>query len=411
MKINKIILLMVLSTTLFSQDKIVSNFNYFGNISASKLNTQGFDLNNYNHDSVSKTLSFSPYSKLGAQLSVNYNDITFTAQGLLREERDEYKPELTWFNLKYDINDNYSVRVGRIQTKAFLHSESIDLDYLHLWTKPPVEVYRLMPVRTYNGIEFTYDTTFDRYSLNISIAPFGYYESNIYGTKNTKTSLELDNSYAASVTLESEKILYKISYSKSDTDIPDDTSMQMIVAGLSAYGNSMDRYTYRNRAAYSSSLGLQYRGDTIFIDTELAYMKSNSLLPSSRAAYMIIGYKIDKFIPFIMYAKNQNDKNYFDTSAISTIDTTSTTLKRALDDSLYLNNYSQSTASIGIKYDIDIGLAFKAQVDRIISSNYGSISASGVQASGYEKVGILSRDAGTPDKAIYAFTVGVSFAY
>ena len=411
MNLNKILFCIMLISSLVSADNIRTNFNYFGNISAAKLNSKGYDLNNYNHDSVDDNLNFSPYSKFGGQLSVSYDDFTFTAQGLIRKERGEYKPELTWFNVKYDVNDNYSVRLGRIQTKAFLHSESIDLDYLHLWAKPPVEVYRLMPIRTYHGVELTYDTTFDEYSFNISVVPFGCYESNIYGTKNTKTSLELDNSHSISITLEDDNFLYKASYSSSDTDLPDDPSMQTIMNGLSAYGHDVSRFSYQNRTGKSASLGLQYRGDNLVIDTEIARFKSTSLLPSSKAAYMIAGYKIDKFTPFIMFAKNKNDKIYFDTSSINTIDATSTALKRALDDSLYLNNYSQSTTSIGMRYDIDIGLAFKVQIDRIESSNYGSITSSTVLNTGYEKVGVLSRDAGTQDKPIYACTLGLSFAY
>lgn len=411
MNISKIILLIIFTTSLFSEDNLRTNFNYFGNLSASKLSEEGFDLNNYNHNSVDNSVSFSPYSKAGAQLSLNYKDFTFTAQALVRKKHEGYKADLTWLNLKYDVSDNFSLRVGRIQTKIFLHSESIDIDYLHLWTKPPVELYSVMPVRTYNGIELNYNNTFDEYTFNLSLVPFGVYETKINGTKDTETSLKLDNSYLMSLSLENDNFLYKISYSKTDTDIPDNDITKTINAGLSAYGNDMDRFTYMDRVGKLAAMGFQYRGDNLSIDTEIAYFKSNSLLASSKSAYIIAGYRINKFTPFLMYAQNNNDKSYYDTSSITVVDETSATLKRALDDTLYLNNYSLRTSSIGVRYDIAIGLALKAQIDRMVSKNYGDITSAGVEASGYEKVGTLSRDAGTSDKPIYAYTIGLSFAY
>ncbi len=411
MNLNKLLLLFFLVTSLFSNDKYTTNFNYFGNLSAGKLNSSGYDLNDYNHDSTNDSIGFSAYSKVAAQFSLTYDDLTFTAQGLLREKHSSLTPEITWFNIKYDINDNYALRLGRIQTKVLLNSESLDIDYLHLWAKPPVEVYRLMPVRTFNGLELSYNETIDDKSFHISIVPFGFYKSDINSNKNRDVSLKIDNSHSVSLTLENETITYKASFSKSDTNIKDLDSTLMIVNGLKAYGNDMQRYTFEDRVTYSSSFGVQYAGELFLFDTELAHFKSNSLLPTSTAAYVMLGYKMDKLTPYMIYAENKNDKSHFNTSNIKTSDDRSVALKKALNDVLYLQNYSQQTTSIGVRYDIKVGLALKTQIDRITTTNYGDISSLSIDMTGYERVGILSRDAGTRDKVIYAWTVSLSFAY
>ncbi len=411
MNLNKLLFLSLLVTSLFSENDFHTNFNYFGNLSAAKLNKSGYDLNDYNHDSVNDSLGLSAYSKVAAQVSLTYDDFTFTAQALLREKHSSLTPELTWLNIKYDINDNYTVRLGRIQTKVLLNSESLDIDYLHLWTKPPVEVYRLIPVRTFDGLELSYNQTIDDKSLHIFIMPFGFYKEHINSDKENEISLKIDKSYSVSLSLENEKFRYKASFSKSNTHIKDHDSTIMIVDGLKAYGNNTQRFTFVDRVVYSSSLGVKYRGEVFLFDTEVGHFKNNGFLPTSTAGYVMLGYKIDKFTPYMIYAENKNDKSHFDTSNIKTSDARSLAFKRALDDILYLQNYSQQTVSIGLRYDIQMGLALKAQVDRITTTNYGDISPSAIDTIGYERMGILSRDRGIRDKAIYAWTVSLSFAY
>lgn len=411
MKINNILFLLLFGSTLIASDTFDTRFNYFANISASKLNTKGFDLNDYSHNSVDNDLSFSPYSKVGAQLSLNTENLTFTAQGLLRRKHKASEFELTWLNLKYELNDKFALRLGRIQTKVLLHSESLDIDNIQLWAKPPVEVYRLMPVRTFEGLEVTYDDNFDDYHFNISLVHLAGYKDKINGSKNTESTICLDKSHSLTFTLENEMFTYKASYSSSDADIEDDASTKNLVDILRGYGNNMDRFSYEARHVDVYSLGFEYRDDTLIFDTEIVRSETNSMLPSSTGAYMLLGYKLRSIIPYIMYAENKNDKSYYDTSDIKTIDPTSTQVKRGLDDILYLSNFSQATSSIGMRYDIQAGMAFNIQLDRITSTNYGSITSNTVAGTGYEKVGVLSRDAGVEDKAIYAFTTSLSFAY
>ncbi|WP_321779048.1 hypothetical protein [Sulfurimonas sp.] len=410
MNIKQIIIFLIFTTSLVSEDQFNTRFNYFGNLSASKLSSSGFYLNNYSHDSVSSDLSLTPYSKAGAQISINNNNFTFTAQGLIRKENDNYKVELTWLNLKYDIDDNFAIRGGRIQTKMLLHSESLDIDYLQLWAKPPVEVYNLMPIRTYDGIELIYDKTFNDYTLSISAVGLASFSDNINGSIE-EVVIDVDDSHSFALELSSDMFKYKASYTKSKVNIEDDATTKTIVNGLSAYGNDMDRFTYENRTISVYSLGFQFRNNDFTLDSEIAYSQTNSLLASSIGAYMMVGYKINDFTPYIMYAENQNDKSHYDTSSIKTSDATSKALKRKLDDLLYLGNFSQSTASLGVRYDIKIGMALKMQIDRMSSTNYGSISSSTVQSVGYEKFGVISRESGTEDKDIYAFNVSFCFAY
>lgn len=412
MNIINFLLILFLVTLSFAEETSTFKFNYFGNLSATKLDSSGFNHNSYSHDSTDNKFSLTPYSKLGGQLLYNSNDLTFTLQGLVRKNHDSIKTDLTWFNVKYDINDDFAVRIGRIQTKVLLNSESLDIDYLHVWSKPPIEVYRLMPVRTFNGLELTYDTLVNDYSVNLSVVLFASNTLLINTSKNTEEDLDVDGSRSVAITVEKDALIYKASISRSNSNIDDSLFVESVVDGLEAYGNDMGRYTREDdRLGIVYSLGMSYRGEKLLFDTEIAHFDSNSLFPTTTGGYMMLGYKIEKFTPFVMYAEARSDKSYYDTSAIETSDERSTALKEHLDGILYLNNFSQKTSSLGMRYDLDTGIAFKAQVDYVKAINYGNIAPSTIALTGYERGGVLSRDAGTADKAVYMFTAGLSFAF
>jgi hypothetical protein len=400
----------LIGSTLTADQDIDLRLNYFGNISASKLNTAGYDLNDYSHNSVNNKWNFSPYSRAGLQVSVDYSDFTFTAQSLMKKGHSSYEAELTWLNVKYNISDHYTARLGRIQTKVLLYSESLDINNLQLWSKPPVEVYRLMPVRTYDGVELAYDNNFADYHLNVATVGFASYTERINGSKSTDLDVHVYNSYSLALTLGNDIFTYKASYSETIADIKDDPSTKAIVKALSNNGNDMSRYTFEDRRVEVYSLGFKYRYNAWNLDTELVRSVTNGLLPSSTAAYVILGYKVNDFTPYMLYAENKNDESYYDTNSI-VVNSDTESYRGLLNDILYLNNYSQSTFSLGTRYDIEPGMALNFQIDRLVSTNYGSISSQTVTNSGYEKVGILSRDAGISDKAIYAFTTSLNFAY
>lgn len=76
-----------------------------------------------------------------------------------------------------------------------------------------------------------------------------------------------------------------------------------------------------------------------------------------------------------------------------------------------MTNYTQKTKSIGLRYDIKPGLAFKTQIDKIETKNYGTISNTTKTQSGYERRGILARFVGVADEPVYVYSVGISFAF
>jgi hypothetical protein len=402
LKLTKIIIgSCILVSTVFSKNDVDTRFNYFGNIAASKLSQDGYSLNNYDYDNVDENIGFSSYSKIGAQLSVLYNNYTFTAQALSRKNHDEYDTELTWFNAKYDFNNNFSLKVGRIHTSVLLNSNSIDIDYVHLWAKAPDEVYRLQGINTLDGIELTYKNYVGEYDYTVVFTPYAKSTTNLNTSEDTIEEAILDNGSFLKVSVEKDDLLLQASYAKADLNLPsEDSSLIALRDALSSYGNDVSRFSYADKKFTAWTVGLKYDSENYIINSEYARIDINSLLPDMSTYFVLLGYRYNNMTPFYIYARNNADKEHFNTSGIVGPDA----LKNNLDSLLYSTNTSQKTSSIGVRYDYKPGIAITAQIDRTSVLNYGKKGS-------LSKRGILGYDLDAENKTVYLYTLGVSFAF
>ena len=413
MKKSRFIYILIFITTLSFSDDFETSFNYFGNVMVSKINKSGFTSNNYNYDNVDNTASLSPYTKLGGQVSVYDDKYKFTSQAIAYRNHHEYKAKFTWFNLNYDYNENFAIRVGRMQSNLLLNSDSLHIDYIHTMTHTPNEVYRIIALEHYDGIELTYkDYINDTYNYAVTLVPYGKAKQDINTTYDVEENITLKNINSIRLNITNDdNVEIHTSYTKLESSLEDSSALTTVTNGLKSYGNNVDEYSYENKDTEVYTFGLNYSYDNYILNTEISRYETKSMNPDTTAYYVMLGYNWGKFTPYIAYAESRNDKEHFDTSHLNTPDATSQSLKRSLDDILYLTNYSQKTQSIGLRYNIKPGIALKTQIDRITTSNYGSISDSAVASSGYERRGILGRFAGTNDEAVYLYTIGLSFAF
>ena len=401
MKLNKLFLCSLSLSTLLVAENIDTRFNYFGNISGSKLSEKGYTLNNYSHDNVDNDLSLTPYTKLGAQLSLFYQDYTLTAQALTRKNHEKYTGELTWFDIKYDFNNSTSLKVGRIQATMLLNSDSIDIDYIHLWAKAPDEVYRISGINTFDGIELRYKNLYKDYDYNIVFTPYAKSKKNINTTENTESEAILDNVSILRLNIEKDALIIQGSYARGDIHMPNDgKDLYTLQNALEAYGNDGSRFSFEHKKLTVWTIGLKYEYDDFIFHSEYAKMDTTSLLANTSAYFMLFGYRYNNFTPFYIYARSKADKDHFDTSDI----VGTTALINSANNVLYSTNSSQITSSIGIRYDYKPGIALTAQIDRVKTSNYGT-------QGNLNRRGILEYELGKDNEPIYMYIMGLSFAF
>lgn len=406
-KINIALLLAFVMTNTVADD-FETKFNYFGNLMTSNLSRDGYVLNNYLHSDTVKTPSLSPYSKVGGQLSIFKDDLSFTAQVIVQNNNEGYQVKIPWLNVKYNFNENLSLRAGRMQTTLLLNSDSANIDYIHTMAHNSFEVYRLMAIDSYNGFEVIYnDSLNDEYSYSLILTPYARSKEDVNSGYESETQMEMKRAIGARVNItNNDEFEFVASYTKLKLSIPDNAKLKTVVAGLEAI-NDMSRYSNENIDVSIVTLALKYGYENYFLNSEVAKLQTKSFLSAAIAYSVMLGYKIDKFTPYIAYSRKISDSEKFDTSHIQATSPLENILKTGLNDLLYLSDANQKTISTGFRYDLSPGIALKLQIDRITNSNYGSSSGTGIYKSG----GILLKKAGVSDKPLYVYTAGLSFAF
>ncbi|MCB2218650.1 hypothetical protein [Desulfofustis glycolicus] len=116
--------------------------------------------NGFVPDGAGYTRSWSPEvdSRLGLQMAAN---LLLRLTGIVQvvaEQRydDTYTPTIEWANLAFAITPDLNVRVGRMVLPVSIVSECRKAGNANPRVRPPEEVYRLIPVTNFDGIDLSY---------------------------------------------------------------------------------------------------------------------------------------------------------------------------------------------------------------------------------------------------------------
>ncbi len=93
---------------------------------------------------------------LGIQVSAfPYESLTATVQLVGKSAQDNFNIDASWAFIKYQINPNYSVKVGKMVLPTFLASDYLEIGYAYPWARPPMEMYLQVPMKEYNGLDLS----------------------------------------------------------------------------------------------------------------------------------------------------------------------------------------------------------------------------------------------------------------
>jgi predicted porin len=238
-----------------------------------------------------------------------------------------YAPEIEWLNVKYAFTPNIHVRLGRIALPTFIDSENRDVGYSYVWVNTPVDLYHQLSIPNSDGVDVTY---------RAEIGDAGNTLKAIYGTN----TLERPNSETISRdmwglfdTFEYGSATFHISYQHRRTST---TSFRTGLTGEWTQNSDL-------------SVGASYDPGDWFVISEWMQRRSTTKIG---AMYVSGGYRIDKFTPYLLYSQNSPGSFY----AYSTPPSAG-----AVDRA----KRSQSTISLGMRWDFMRNYDFKIQYDQV----------------------------------------------
>jgi hypothetical protein len=318
-------------------------------------------------------------SNLGLQADVGVNSwLSFTAQGLVRKDaEDDFGAELAWAFAKAKVNDQFSVRVGRIGLPAFMISDYRNVGYANTFLRPPVEMYSQVPFNNLDGIDGTYQQSFGDTTVTGQLA-YGRTEAPLSGGLKAKGK----DLIAFNLVAEHGPFTARFGRVDAKISINGSASLATLLGGLRTFGTALrapqlttmaDQLEANEKKASFTSLGLGMDWNNILVQTEFAKRKTDTYVNDTTSWYVMGGYRIGKVLPYVIQGKVKIDG--FPANVVpATCPVASPTvcgqlaaLRAGANRLPYsgIGQGEQSTTSIGVRWDFYRSLALKAQIDRV----------------------------------------------
>ncbi|MYM26263.1 hypothetical protein GTP46_26895 [Duganella sp. FT135W] len=361
--ISVLAVLIALASPARAQDDSPITISGFGTGALTKTNSDQAEFNRHDQAAgVGKDARTGVDSNFGIQATAKWSDtISFTAQGLVRKNgtNDLYGAELAWAFVKFKINDDFAVRLGRIGVPIYMISDVRNVGYASTMLRPPNEVYAQVGVNETQGGDILYEHSFGDTTVtaqlqvgNSRVRPPG----NFY--------IDFKPIISSNLVVENGPFTYRLGHVQTTFGIYDNPGRTALVASLNQAGltSVASQVRLTDIKGTFDSLGITMDYHNIIGQAEYAKRKTESrLVQDTTSWYAMAGYRYEKFTPYIMHGDVKQDsiRDFPGLPTTGPLAALSASANRAIKIGL------QSTTAVGMRWDFYKSLAFKVQVDHI----------------------------------------------
>lgn len=324
-------------------------------------------------------VDFKQHSLLGLQANWSISS-SFDAvyQGVIR---DLPEPSLDRYTtlafLRYEVNANWSVRVGRTSPDLFLLTEYRDVDFSYVWATAPNEIYGIVPYRSIDGVDVTY-----------SERGFG----GVFKTKLFTGSSEAEISSISiieeikikdiiGISLSFDHFNWLVQAKHSQTKIAHDPQSNSFVIDIISkvpdllWPNSKEfaeSLLMTGKEVNYSSISGQYQWQNWLASAELSRITSESeVIPKITSGYAALSYQINAHQLYGIYAFTDSNIYVFNEPRVN-----EPALEEVIEGTTYLMNFyaaNQQTTSLGWRWDITNNIASSLQWNYTKIEETGSV--------------------------------------
>lgn len=199
-----------------------------------------------------------------------------------KQTGESFDPEVEWAYLKYDFSNDISIRAGQLKLPFLQGTELRYVGNTRLWARPVVPANGAGGFDDFRGAELYYNTYAGDYDIQLH-ASYGVPEHDKDFIKNTQVGLvsaELDNG-EAKVRLAVLNAIFDV-YSEDNGLLDKNANMLM------------------------GSLEGEYQWDSWVANAGVVSGVADSS-PDENMAYFSLGYRFDRFTPYILYYRKVMD--------------------------------------------------------------------------------------------------------
>lgn len=190
------------------------------------LSTQNFD------GKVTNKVTAEPESHVGLQFTGKVNDKADFVTQIVARGGNDFDAAVEWAFLKYQLNDDITLRAGRLRTPFFQLSEYLEVQYAMPWVRGPQEVYGAS-ISSYTGADALYRKRLGAANFAAQV----YYGSDDSVGANGAVRLKLDQLHGIRLSAEYKGFTAGISYSRANATFSDFSEGSVVQNAETLRGN------------------------------------------------------------------------------------------------------------------------------------------------------------------------------
>lgn len=309
-------------------------------------------------------------SRLGAQLNIALTPSTLiTAQAVVERLTDNsFAPRLTQANLRQEINDNLSVRIGRIQSPVFLASDYRLANFSNPWARTPGVLYSIYPLTHLDSAEFTFrhHTTLGTISLNAGYGwleyPYPTASGAVFFPESSfspSTNLKMDDVFFANLKLDNGPWHAKLSglHTRATATL---SALDQIVADISAIDPVTGQqipFTRRGVGIYAAGISYEAAHWLVMGEWGIALADQPAIISDRHGGYLTIGYHFDDWLPQLTVGyQASTDRRIHSSAAL---------VDRFMQAVHQFQRTDYRTLGVGLSYSVTDSAIVRGQMDLI----------------------------------------------
>jgi hypothetical protein len=330
---------------------------------------------------VGRSLDPNLDSRLGLQLNLTLtNELSFVAQAVSKYRYDHtFTPQITWGFLSYMPTSGIQARAGRVGWDVFPLSDTRDVGYSYLWARPPVDFYGILQVSCLDGGDLSYTTPIggDR-NLRLKVS-LGRASQNdtipIRGGSNI--SLSGTRLFGSLAEFQGDALTVRLAYARANPIRNFPAPITDLQAGLDGYGLALqdpgltqqaDNLDFSANRFQFYSLGIEWQAGPLRVNSAVAEVRSgNGPIPNMKNGYVSVGYRLGAVVPYVLVSRLVTDHHAPYVGALPNLGPQGAALANGVAALMSNEGASQSTVTLGQRWDFHPKAALKAQVDRVMA--------------------------------------------
>jgi len=236
-------------------------------------------------------------SRLGGQVNADFGGGWSAVAQVLAVRRDGGdRLDMEWLYAQAQLNDELSVRVGRLVLPAFMLSDVRNVGYAQHWVRTPAEVYFWLPVTSVDGAQLLYRRAWNGTTFTVQ-PTVGQADTRQYfdfGGGHGLFSGKASFRNVRGLNLSAERGPWTLRFGQTVVDVHQNwDNAPPFLAPLDF------RHTF-------TGLGLQYDDGALLVMTELVNTDTSDGSFDSRSGYLSVGHRFGPWMPYVTRAHLHN---------------------------------------------------------------------------------------------------------